>query len=192
MAVLPRARGVQRGAEGMVDQAGADGAAADAVALARAYYLDDRHQFGCAETAYMVLKAAYGLDDPTDPAAAMALNGGVAFSGGPCGALTGAALAVGMLAQRRIADHGTAKRVARGLVAGTMDAFREEHGTVSCRELIGYDFRAPGGHAAFVASGAWRVGCMRQIELVVSRLAAVADPAAWDRAVTDIEALPED
>ena len=44
----------------------------------------------------MVLKAAYGLDDPMDPAAAVALNGGVAYSGGLCGAITGAALAVGM------------------------------------------------------------------------------------------------
>jgi C_GCAxxG_C_C family probable redox protein len=162
----------------------------DAVALARAYYLDERHQFGCAETSYMVLKAAYGLDDPMDPSAAVAFNGGIAYSGGLCGALTGAALAVGMLAERRIDDHGRAKHVARELVASTLEAFRAEHGAVDCRELIRFDLRAPGGHDAFLASGDWRDTCMRQIEFVVERLATLADVTAWDRAVREVEVPP--
>ncbi len=161
-----------------------------AVALARAYYLDEGHSLGCAETAYVVLKAAFGLDDPMDASAAVALNGGVAWSGGICGALTGAALAVGMLAERRIHDHAAAKRVARGIVAGTLDAFRATHGALDCRSLIGYDLRAPGAHDAFLASGVWRDGCMRQIESVVAHLAALADVDAWDRAVQEIEAAP--
>ncbi len=164
---------------------------AEAVALARAHYLDERHRFGCAETVYMTLKSAYGLDDPADPAAAVALNGGVAYSGGLCGAITGAALAVGMLAEQRLPDHATAKRVARELVAGTLDAFRDEHGAVDCRDLIGYDLRASHGHDAFLASGAWREGCMGQIEFVVGRLAALADGAAWERAVREIDVPPE-
>jgi len=128
-----------------------------------------------------------GPEDPMDSAAAVALNGGVAYSGGLCGAITGAALAVGMLAERRIADHVAAKRVARELVAETLDAFRDEHGAVDCRDLIGYDLRTPGGHDAFLASGAWRDGCMRQIEFVVGRLATLADAETWDRAVQEIE-----
>jgi C_GCAxxG_C_C family probable redox protein len=172
----------------MSDPADRMGAAVDAVALARAYYLDPRHQFGCAETAFMVLKAAYGLDDPMDPSAAVALNGGVAWSGSMCGAITGAALAVGMLAERRIVDHASAKRVARELVAAAIDAFRAQHGAVDCRALIGYDLRAPGGHEAFVASGTWRVSCMRQIESVVGHLAGLAEPATWDAAVRAVEA----
>ena len=165
-----------------------DGATRAAIALARATYLDDEHQFGCAETSYIVLKTTFGLEDAADPSAAMALNGGIAYSGGLCGALTGAALAVGMLAARRIDDHARAKHVARELVAGALEAFRAEHGAVDCRGLIGYDLRAPGGHEDFLASGVWRDGCMRQIETVVGRLAALADPDAWDRAVRELEA----
>jgi C_GCAxxG_C_C family probable redox protein len=123
-----------------------------------------------------------------NPAAAVALNGGVGWSGGMCGALTGAALAVGMLAERRIVDHATAKRVAREIVAATIEAFRAEHGAVDCRVLIGCDLRAPGGHDAFFASGAWRDGCLRQIETVVGRLAGLAEPVAWDAAVRRVEA----
>jgi C_GCAxxG_C_C family probable redox protein len=159
-----------------------------AVELVRAAYLDDGHRFGCAETSFIVLKTVFELDDPTDPSAAMALNGGIAYSGGMCGALTGAALAVGMLAERRLDDHIGAKRVARELVAGAVDEFRAEHGAVDCRDLIGYDLRAPEGHAAFLASGAWRDSCMRQIETVVARLAPLALKSTWDRAVEEVEA----
>ena len=42
-----------------------------------------------------------GIDAPTDASAAMAFNGGIAYSGGPCGAITGAAMAVGLLAEQR-------------------------------------------------------------------------------------------
>jgi C_GCAxxG_C_C family probable redox protein len=158
----------------------------DAAAIARAYFLDDGNQFGCAETTFIVLKGAYDLDDAMDPSAAMALNGGVAYSGGACGAITGAAMAVGMLAERRIDDHGAAKVVARRLIAGLMDDFLAEHGAVDCRDLIEFDLRATGQHEAFIASGIWRDRCMRQIEFVVTRLAPLAGEVAWAAAVESL------
>ena len=164
---------------------------ARAIAQADAYYIDDAHPYGCAETAFMTLKGVYGLDDPADPAAAVALNGGLAYSGGPCGAITGAALAVGMLAEQRIDDHGRAKTVARELVHGAMEAFRAEHGAVDCRELIGYDLRAPGQHEAFLESGLWREACASQIRTVVAHLADLAEPEVWAAAVREIEATTD-
>lgn len=158
----------------------------DVAAIARAHFLDDRNQFGCAETTFIVLKGAYGLADPMDASAAMALNGGIAYGGGTCGAITGVALAVGMLAERRIDDHRAAKRVARELVANLADEFRSEHGAVDCRDLIGYDLRSPGQHEAFMASGAWRDRCLRQVEFAVTRLAPLADEAVWTAAVGDL------
>lgn len=157
-------------------------------ALARVYFLDERNQFGCAETTFIVLKGAYRLDDPMDASAAMALNGGIAYSGGACGAVTGAALAVGMLAERRIDDHRAAKRVARELVAGLIDDFRAEHAAVDCRDLIGYDLQAPGQHEAFIASGLWRERCMRQVEFAVTRMAPLANEDAWAAAVRNLDA----
>lgn len=92
-----------------------------------------------------MLKTVYGLEDPEDSSAAMTLNGGVAYGGGTCGAISGAALALGLLAGRRIADHREAKRVARDLVARLMDDFRAEQGTLDCRDLIGLDLPGTGG-----------------------------------------------
>jgi C_GCAxxG_C_C family probable redox protein len=160
----------------------------DPTAIARACFLDDRNAFGCAETTFIALKHAFGLDDPMDASAAMALNGGIAYRGGTCGAITGAALAVGLLAGRRVDDHVAAKGVARRLVAGLINSFEARYGATDCRELIGYDLRAPGQHEAFIASGIWRDRCMGQIEDVISRLAPLADAAAWTDAVSALDA----
>jgi len=134
---------------------------------------------GCAETAFVVLKEAFGLADPESSAAAMALNGGIAYSGGTCGAVTGAALAVGLLAEGRIADHPAAKSAARRLTAETLRAFEAEFGSSQCRALTGFDLRTEAGHRRFIEDGAWRVGCTRQIEFVVANLAGLANESAW-------------
>jgi C_GCAxxG_C_C family probable redox protein len=159
---------------------------AAAVEAARQLFLDDANTYGCAETVFIVLKGVFGLPDSADSSAAMALNGGLAYSGGPCGAISGAALAVGLLAGQRIADHREAKRVARGVTSGLMDAFGEAWGSTDCRDLIGLDLRTEEGHRAFIASAVWRDRCMRQIEFVVGRLAPLADEAAWREALRGI------
>jgi len=161
--------------------------ASEAVAVARAAFLDDANHYGCAESTLVALKSVFDLPEPEDSSAAMALNGGIAWTGGPCGAITGAALAIGMLAEHRIPDHVRAKRVARELVARLMTEFAERHGSLDCRTLVGLDLRAPGAHEAFIASGVWRQGCMAQIEFAVARVAALAVPAAWDQAVAELE-----
>jgi C_GCAxxG_C_C family probable redox protein len=173
----------------MTGGSGADEAAAAGAAIERSreLFLDDRNAYGCAETAFVVLKEASGLPDAADSAAAMALNGGIAYSGGTCGAITGAALTVGMLAEHRLLDHRAAKRAARLLTADLLAAFEAEFGTSACRELIGVDLRTDTGHRAFIESGVWRDRCMRQIEMAVGRLAPLADETAWDEAIEALE-----
>lgn len=159
-----------------------------ALGRTRDLFLDEAHAHGCAETALVVLKAAFGLRDAANPAAAMALNGGIAYSGGTCGAITGAAVAVGELVASRVADHVAAKRTAREIVAGVVDAFETEFGSLDCRTLIGRDIRTPEAHQAFIESGLWRSVCLRQLEFVVGRLAPLAgDPRL---AVPDPRGLP--
>ena len=152
-----------------------------AIELARSLFLRDDNSYGCAESALVALQELYGFADAADSSAAMALNGGIAYSGGICGAISGAALAVGRLAGRRIADHREAKRVARGLVQQVMADFVAEFGSNQCSELIDYDLMKE--HDEFIASGVWRDGCMKQIEFSVARLHQLADPTVWDEMV---------
>ncbi len=130
----------------------------------------------------MVLKTAYGLDDPMDPAAAVALNGGIAYSGGMCGALTGAALAVGMLAERRIHDHAgpsgwrasSSPRRSTRSARSTGPWTAATSSATTCARPAATTRSSPAASGATAAcgrsspwSGAWP---------------ALADPVAWDDA----------
>ena len=157
-----------------------------AIERARAYFLTETNIYGCAETTFITLKEAFGLPQPQESAAAMVLNGGVAYYGGVCGAISGAAMAVGMLAERRVADHQQAKRTARKLIACYMEAFEKQHGSINCRDLIELDIRDEAQHHQFIESGIWRERCMRQIEFAIEKLAALQDENIWWQAVEDV------
>lgn len=151
---------------------------------ARQLFVTDHYSHGCAEASLVALQEHYGLSDAGDSSAAMALNGGIAYWGGTCGAITGAALAVGRLAGERIADHSQAKRVARRIVQRLMADFSAEHGSLDCRTLTGYDMITD--HDAFLEDGSWKVTCSAQIESTIRHLEGLADRSSWDAAVTDV------
>lgn len=156
----------------------------EAIEKARACFLQDG--YGCAETTLIVLQQVYGLADATDSSPAMALNGGIAWSGGVCGSIAGAALAVGKLTARRIADRRAAKQVARQIVARCMEEFRAQFGAVNCRDLIQRDIYTEEQHAAFVASGIWRDGCVRQVEFAVRHLYLLYDSPTWQQVLASL------
>lgn len=143
--------------------------------LARELFLRDDNRFGCAETVYLTSKHIYGLPDSDRSGAAMAFNGGFAHTGGVCGALLGAAIALGERQERDIADHKTAKTVARNQVKELIDTFREAHGSIHCRDLIGYDFSVPGEHDQFIRSEKWKTSCMRLIEFTLENVGRIAE-----------------
>jgi C_GCAxxG_C_C family probable redox protein len=168
----------------------------EARALARNLFLRDDNYYGCAESTLVALQQLYSLSDATDSSPAMALNGGVAYSGGICGAISGATIAVGRLAEDRISDHQEAKRVARRLIQALMTDFEPEFGGQNCSQLIDFEISIPAEHDAFIASGVWRDTCMKQIEFSVTRLSALADLDVWNETVstlgaaTDSDAVP--
>jgi hypothetical protein len=72
------------------------------------------------------------LPDQDNSGVAMALNGGLAYSGGICGALSGAALAIREERKRAHPnDHAGAKRAARETVRFLLDRFHREFGSTS-------------------------------------------------------------
>ncbi|MDD3942599.1 MAG: C-GCAxxG-C-C family protein [Sphaerochaetaceae bacterium] len=146
------------------------------LSMVKTLFLRPDNAYGCAETTCLALRRLYGLPGSDDSCAAMVFNGGFAYSGGTCGALTGATIAVGELAGRSLADHALAKRQAREVMIDLRKAFIDEFGSDACKDLCGYDFSLPGGHDAFLSDGRWRTACTRQIEFVVGRLAGLSFP----------------
>lgn len=148
-----------------------------------ALFLRTDNYYGCAETALVALQERYGFENPLDSSPAMALNGGIAYSGGTCGAILGAAMAVGRLAEERMCDHGEAKRVTRHLIQLLMTDFESQFGALNCSDLIDYDISKPSEHDAFIESGVWREVCKSQIEFSAGWLWRLADVDVWDEVV---------
>jgi len=153
---------------------------------AREFFLRDDNMFGCAESTYITLKTLYGLPNPTHSAAAMALNGGIAYSGSTCGAITGAAMAVGELAESRLNNHKTAKTVARRIIMRILAAFRDKYVSEKCIDLIELDISKQEDHDAFIERGVWKTTCMGQIEYVVGELHRLADEDVWNEWVASV------
>jgi C_GCAxxG_C_C family probable redox protein len=156
------------------------------ITLARELFLTESNIYGCAETSFMVLKKAFALPNPEDTSAAMALNGGVAWWGSTCGAITGAALAVGQLAAKRSPDHKSAKRISRLIISRLLTDFVTEKGSFVCKEIINLDIRKPDEHARFIKEGIWRDVCMNQIVFVVSKLYSLSDETKWENLVREL------
>ncbi len=88
-----------------------------------------------AETLDLDLKTALRLTDP--------FGGGMMLTGGPCGAVTGALLVLGLSRGGTVADDDEANERVRELTREFHRRFRERRGTASCTELLGADISRP-------------------------------------------------
>jgi C_GCAxxG_C_C family probable redox protein len=116
-------------------------------------------------------------EDPELVAEAKYFGGGITGMGELCGALNGAALALG------IRDRAM---IGRGVTEppGATDPFREilrdfarEFGACRCRDLTGYDLSSPEGAEAFKKSDI-RSRCADYVSWVCDRLDPLLEPAS--------------
>ena len=91
-------------------------------------------------------------EDPDLIALAKQLGGGIAGTGETCGAVTGAALALGL--HDYLAAEAAGPAASRKALQEYTDRFATEFGALRCRDLTGFDLRTPEGHDAFVKAGA--------------------------------------
>jgi len=105
----------------------------------------------CAEAVVTALAQAQGIESGLIPRIATPFCGGLSRTHGPCGALTGAAMALGMALGR---DDG--RRSEMPAYAATQELvrrFEREFGARDCDQLLGCDIDTPDGEAAFQAQG---------------------------------------
>ena len=101
--------------------------------------------FNCSQAVCAAHAEALGL--PRD----LALKIGAGFGGGMgrhgevCGAVTGAIMVVGLKAGSSDAADTAAKADAYGLTDEVIVQFKERHGSILCRELLGCDILQPEG-----------------------------------------------
>ena len=107
--------------------------------------------YNCAESVLMATCEALGRIDPDIPRMATAFGGGIGRSGSVCGALTGAAMAIGLVHGRNTSKEPPAPAYERA--QRLYGEFHRAMGTTLCRELTGVDLGTPEGMQRFHDSG---------------------------------------
>lgn len=95
--------------------------------------------FSCSQAVLSAFCEPLGLDRVIALKMAQSFGGGMAHMGETCGAVTGAFMAIGLRHGRTRADDDLAKERTYALVQEFVQKFRSRHGSIVCKELLGYD-----------------------------------------------------
>ncbi len=101
--------------------------------------------YNCAESVLAAVAECLELGCDCIPAIATGMGGGVGHTGHTCGAVSGAAMAIGLVTpQKKLPDHAAEKKWANDVGTEMVAAFRRKFDAVNCRDLLGVDFSQPG------------------------------------------------
>lgn len=98
--------------------------------------------FNCSQSVLCAFASKVGIAEETALKLASPFGGGIAHQGEVCGAVTGALMALGL---GRGSAALEAKDEAYRLAEDFFQRFKERHGSLLCRELIGHDISTPPG-----------------------------------------------
>jgi C_GCAxxG_C_C family probable redox protein len=95
-------------------------------------------QFNCAQAVFGALAEEVGVGRETALKTAACFGGGLRC-GEACGAVTGALMALGIRFGSAKENDADGKAAAYRHSAAFIERFREKHGTILCKELLGYN-----------------------------------------------------
>jgi C_GCAxxG_C_C family probable redox protein len=101
--------------------------------------------YSCSQSVFSAWASELGLDRETALRVATAFGGGMGHRGDTCGAVTGAFMAIGLKHGRLRPDDEETRDLAYDLVDRFVQEFESRHGSIVCRELLGYDLNSPEG-----------------------------------------------
>ncbi|MFH1908702.1 MAG: C-GCAxxG-C-C family protein [Chloroflexota bacterium] len=120
---------------------------------------------------FTAFASEFGLPDETALKIAAPFGGGMARTGGTCGALTGGLMVIGLKAGYTTPDG---KDETYALARDFLRRFEQRHGALLCRELIGCDLSSPAGLLEARAKGVFNSVCPNlvrdSVEIVVELL----------------------
>lgn len=101
----------------------------------------------CAESVLQAIAEAIGRESLVPPGIATGFCSGMARTAGPCGALTGAIMALGLVSGRTSPDQSVEPSYAQ--VQRLLEAFEYRFGSSNCGDLLNCHLGTPAGQASF-------------------------------------------
>jgi C_GCAxxG_C_C family probable redox protein len=112
--------------------------------------------FACSQAVFTTFATEFGLSDEMALKIAAPFGGGMARTGKICGAVTGSLLALGLKYGYTTPDGRDATY---GIAREFMNRFEDKHGSLSCRDFIGFDITTPENRERARAAGVFESIC---------------------------------
>ena len=119
--------------------------------------------FSCAQAVLSAYGPHSGLDRETALRVAGAFGGGMARMGRTCGAVTGALMAIGLERASTRTDDDETKEACYDLVGEFVRQFEARNGSITCKELLGYDISIPEESALAREQGLYSTLCPKLV-----------------------------
>ena len=92
--------------------------------------------FNCSQSVFAAFAHRFGIDEDTAKRISAGLGGGVGRQREVCGAVSGAAMAIGSIKAATQGEDAKGKQENYELVREFCEKFKEIHGSIICRELL--------------------------------------------------------
>jgi len=99
--------------------------------------------FNCSQSVLGAYAESFGLDHKIAWKISQAFGGGMARRGETCGAITGAFMVIGLKHGKDRVEDEQAKERTYETVNEFVRKFKSLHGSIYCRQLLGYDLSQP-------------------------------------------------
>jgi C_GCAxxG_C_C family probable redox protein len=136
-----------------------------------------RQGYHCGPAVMQVMWQAYGMENEDFLWAGIPFMSGISGQQqAPCGAVSAAAVALGLRHRCALTDKRAAKQAreaVRRAASHMVQAFTQTFGDITCRGLLSIDFSKAGEYKRFRESGIWKEKCERYVQYVIEQLYAL-------------------
>lgn len=133
-----------------------------------------RKGYHCGPAVLQVMWEAYGLENEDYLWAGIPFMSGISGNQqAPCGAVSAAAVAIGLRHRCPLDDKKGAKQarnIIRRQAAQFTQNFSKKFGDITCRNLLKIDFSIKGEYKRFQQSGIWKDKCEKYVKYAIEQL----------------------
>lgn len=133
-----------------------------------------RKGYHCGPAVLQTMWRAYGMENEDFLWAGIPFMSGISQNQqAPCGAVSAAAVALGLRHRCPLSDKHAAKQ-ARNIIRQQshrfVKEFAEQFGDITCRNLLKIDFSITGEYKRFQKSGIWKDKCLQYVQYTIEQL----------------------
>lgn len=120
--------------------------------------------FSCSQAVLSAFSDTYGLDQNLALKISQPFGGGIARRGEICGAVYGALMVIGLKFGRTQAEDTPARDKTYESVRHFIQIFENIHGSIICKELLGYDLGSEEEYKKAEAEGLFETLCPKLVQ----------------------------